>query len=146
MRVRNAAARAQVALVEGDLATAERWMEQVTDEAEALELAAPEGYVRTFIDKGEAMAQLIRAAVARGVAADYAHRLLRAFAPAPPAGVDSALIEPLSPRELEVLQLLPTGRTNQEIAACAPAHRLRRGASRSTPASPMNHPPITRGG
>jgi LuxR family maltose regulon positive regulatory protein len=184
MRVRNAAARVCVALFEGDLATAERWIAQVTDDqapfllyphlgllrthldlargrrsaaaralvdwhrrveaagwcygvvevcslqaltapdeatalpflVEALELAAPEGYVRTFIDKGAAMAQLLRAAVARGVAADYAHRLLRAFAPAPPAGVDSTLIELLSPRELEVLQLLPTGRTNQEIA------------------------------
>jgi LuxR family maltose regulon positive regulatory protein len=86
--------------------------------AEALLLAEPEGYVRTFVDKGERMAELLRGAAERGLAPAYARGLLGAFArpPAPPRPVTQPLIEPLSDRELDVLHLLVEHKTNQEMA------------------------------
>jgi LuxR family maltose regulon positive regulatory protein len=86
--------------------------------AHALALAEPEGYVRTFVDKGQPMADLLRQAALRGLAPEYARRLLEAFSrpPAPPRPVEQPLVEPLSDRELEVLALLADGLTYQEIA------------------------------
>jgi LuxR family maltose regulon positive regulatory protein len=85
----------------------------------ALSLAEPEGYVRVFLDEGPPMARLLHQAAARGVAPEYAGRLLAAFpdsaaAPAPRAAV--GLVEPLSDRELEVLRLVAAGASNPEIA------------------------------
>ncbi len=92
---------------------------------EALVLAEPEGYQRAFLDEGEPMARLLYQALDRGLSPAYAGKLLAALsaqmtAPAPPqSGPGSALIEPLSGRELEVLRLLAEGLSNAEIA-----HRL----------------------
>jgi LuxR family maltose regulon positive regulatory protein len=98
---------------------------------EALKLAEPEGYVRTFIDLGEPMAELLHRAESRDTDSDYVSQLLTAFdagglrtreageiegSPAPPPPGSLALIEPLSERELEVLGLLVEGQTYQEIA------------------------------
>jgi LuxR family maltose regulon positive regulatory protein len=91
----------------------------------ALALAEPEGFVRTFLDEGPPMARLLYEALSRGMAADYARRLLAAFPVAEthqvePFERESAqpdLIEPLSERELEVLGLIAEGLTNPEIAA-----------------------------
>jgi len=94
----------------------------------ALSLAEPGGYVRIFVDEGEPMAQLLYQAAARGIAPEYAGRLLAAFeietverpktkARDPLSVVHpSALIEPLSEREIEVLQLIAEGLSNREIA------------------------------
>ncbi len=89
----------------------------------ALTLAEPEGYVRTFVDEGPPMAALLsqileaqrkgRHALSQGMAGHYASRLLTAFRE--PAAV-SPLVEPLTPRELEVLRLIAYGLKNQEIA------------------------------
>jgi LuxR family maltose regulon positive regulatory protein len=95
--------------------------------AEALDRAEPEGYVRTFVDAGEPMAALLREAVSRAIAPDYAAELLTAFEgatkdgrrktePSPSARRPSALVEPLSNREIDVLRLLADGLTYQEIA------------------------------
>jgi LuxR family transcriptional regulator, maltose regulon positive regulatory protein len=104
--------------------------------AEALSLAAPEGYLRVFVDEGTPMAGLLtrlaapgqqqRGAAAERVPPGYLARLLASFPPAsvgtsrPPgragAGPVPGLVEPLSARELEVLGLLATGRSNQQIA------------------------------
>lgn len=93
---------------------------------QALTLADPEGYVRTFVDEGAPMAELLRRAAAHAVAPAYTGRLLAAFGarpegsadkpnrPAPPAG--QPLIEPLSPRELDVLRLFQTELSGPEIA------------------------------
>ena len=91
--------------------------------AEALVLAEPGGYIRLFVDEGAVMAQLLLEAASRGVMPDYVARLLAAFEAGkqdregkpdlPPAG---PLIEPLSPRELEVLKLLGTDLNGPEIA------------------------------
>jgi LuxR family maltose regulon positive regulatory protein len=82
----------------------------------ALNLAEPEGYVRTFVDEGPPMAALLRATADRGIAQRYAARLLAAFPSAPrPAGA-AGLVEPLSDRERDVLRLLETDLSGPEIA------------------------------
>jgi LuxR family maltose regulon positive regulatory protein len=93
--------------------------------AEALGLAAPEGYLRVFVDEGARMAILLgRLAMAPAVeqAKAVAHvppaylgRLLDAFDRAGVA-VPPGLVVPLSGRELEVLALLGAGMPNQAIA------------------------------
>jgi len=91
----------------------------------ALSLAEPGGFIRIFVDEGPSMARLLYEAAARGIAPDYARRLLTAFPVAEPEHADpsetqasnSELVEPLSERELEVLQLIAEGLTNPEIAS-----------------------------
>jgi len=92
---------------------------------QALSIGEPEGYIRIFVDEGPSMARLLYEALTRGIAPDYVRRLLAAFpvaeseqtAPSTTQASKSELIEPLSERELEVLQLLAEGLTNQEIAS-----------------------------
>jgi LuxR family maltose regulon positive regulatory protein len=89
---------------------------------EALALAEPGGFIRIFVDQAAPMAQLLLEAASRGVMPDYVGKLLAAFKAEkrksedkpglPPARL---LIEPLSPRELEVLQLIAQGLSNHEI-------------------------------
>jgi LuxR family maltose regulon positive regulatory protein len=86
---------------------------------DALTLAEPEGFSRTFVDEGPPMARLLCEAAARGIEPDYARHLLAAFPDAQPEPQppQSELIEPLSERELEVLHLIAEGLTNSEIAS-----------------------------
>ncbi len=71
------------------------------------------------------MARLLYEVLTRGIAPDYVRRLLAAFPIVEPGHTDpsktqapkSELVEPLSERELEVLQLIAEGLTNQEIAS-----------------------------
>jgi len=93
--------------------------------------AAAEGYCRLFVDLGRPMARLLQEAGARQFQTAAIARLLAAFPPeAPPAVAlrpvaDAAgaqapqserLIEALSERELEVLALLASGHSYQQIA------------------------------
>jgi LuxR family maltose regulon positive regulatory protein len=93
-----------------------------------LSLAEPHGFFQAWIDEGPPMARLLYDAVSRGIMPDYASRLLAAFpaASAPskirtsqisvqPA-VGTEIAEPLSARELEVLELFAEGLTNREVA------------------------------
>ena len=83
----------------------------------ALALAEPEGYVRIFVDEGEAIASLLQAAARRGVAPTYVRALLAAFRPgADRTPISQPLIEPLSERELDVLRFLATDLDGPEIA------------------------------
>jgi len=91
----------------------------------ALSIGEPEGFIRIFVDEGPSMARLLYEALSRGIEPDYVRRLLAAFPEPEPEPTDpsisraqeSDLIEPLSERELEVLQLIAQGLTNPEIAS-----------------------------
>lgn len=85
---------------------------------EALSLAEPEGYVRTFTDEGEPMRELLHAAYSREISKSYVGQLLNAFESQPinQTYISQPLIEPLTKRELQVLRLLPTELTGPEIA------------------------------
>jgi LuxR family maltose regulon positive regulatory protein len=85
----------------------------------ALVLAEPEGYVRVFVDEGSQMYKLLRDAVPHGIASGYVSKLLvvmresgqREFPPA-----EQPLTEPLTERELQVLELIASGLSNREAA------------------------------
>ena len=90
---------------------------------EVLAQAQSEGYQRLFLDEGAALLDLLRALVAddhTGALRAYLRRLLVAVqlhdAQAPDASAGVGLIEPLSPQERRVLQLLAEGLSNAEIA------------------------------
>jgi LuxR family maltose regulon positive regulatory protein len=89
---------------------------------DALALAEPEGFIRTFVDEGRPMMQLLSAAAAQGLMPDYLGKLLsvcdaehqyEATSSAPSVQL---LFEPLSRREREVLQLIAEGCSNEDIA------------------------------
>jgi len=97
----------------------------------SLFLAESEGYIRIFVDEGELMRLLLldyQSTIKRnaGDGADreparlltYSNKLIAAFPQ--PASAEKRkhenLIEPISERELEILQLIAVGKTNQEIA------------------------------
>jgi LuxR family maltose regulon positive regulatory protein len=90
----------------------------------ALALAEPEGYVRIFVDEGEAMRLLIEKQSRNRdhPLSGYADKLLAAFTQpvaAPKSAIihqKSDMIEPLSERELEVLRLLRSELSGPEIA------------------------------
>jgi LuxR family maltose regulon positive regulatory protein len=92
----------------------------------AVALAEPEGYVRTIVDEGPAMAELLSATLEarqRGrldspVSTHYIRRLLVATERDAAKVVQPAteVPEPLSERELEVLVLIAAGKRNPEIA------------------------------
>jgi LuxR family maltose regulon positive regulatory protein len=101
----------------------------------ALALAEPAGYVRSFVDEGSLLhaplnqiyQSLKKGQSGFGFSRDYVERLLLAFlqqnqrdgsylsqpgVSTKPAG----LVEPFSDRELEILRLVASGSSNQEIA------------------------------
>jgi LuxR family maltose regulon positive regulatory protein len=83
----------------------------------AVAIAAPEGYVRVFLDDGPAMVRLLKAAARRSGAPAYLDELVRRARPTierPTA--QGGLIEPLSDRELEVLRLLRSELAGPDIA------------------------------
>jgi len=85
--------------------------------AQALKLAEPGGYVRTFVDEGAPMGKLLRQAIAQGIAVDYVSKLLAALEnEMKDERRMTELIEPLSERELEVLRFLTTHLSSTEIA------------------------------
>ena len=83
---------------------------------QALSAGEPEGYVRTFADFGEPMAELLNEAVIRDVHARYAAFLLTQFPEDAERKPQQDLVELLSDRELEVLSLLATHLSGPEIA------------------------------
>lgn len=108
----------------------------LADVAKALELAEPEGFISIFVEEGMSVAEALTILLKRnrlGVAhKDYIKDILAAFpttqsskatdskqtAGKEMVAVDESLIpiEPLTPRELEVLHLIANGDSNQKIA------------------------------
>ena len=101
----------------------------VTALAGALILACPQGQVRVFTDEGLPMAALLgrlvaaqRTGPAHRVPLDCLARLQRSFDAGHPgrghgrAAAGLGIVEPLTSRELEVLEMLAAGRSNQAIA------------------------------
>jgi LuxR family maltose regulon positive regulatory protein len=103
--------------------------------SEAVRLAEPEGYVRSFVDEGAPMAALLstlREQERKKGSTPYLDTLLAAFQSDgmrgepgdPPPGrhgqytryEQSQLLDPLSERELEVLRLVERGASNKEVA------------------------------
>jgi LuxR family maltose regulon positive regulatory protein len=98
---------------------------------QAVELAEPRGYLRLFADEGAPMAALLAKLQGQHQdASGYLHTLLQACVSAeqrallappldPPEPLQSrqGVLTPLSPRESEILRLLATGASNQDIAA-----------------------------
>jgi LuxR family maltose regulon positive regulatory protein len=97
--------------------------------AEALALAEPEGYVRTFVDESPPMAEILSGVLEtqrRGhlystgrVPSHYLRKLLTALEQdsAPAASPTAGLPEPVSERELEMLALIAAGKSNRQIAS-----------------------------
>ena len=112
------ALQALVHRTEGDESPALAALEQ------AIALAEPGGFIRPFVDLGPDMARLLAELQRRDVAPDYVSQILSAFettgsgpeAAEPASRLVSPLVDPLTPRELEVLGLLGQQMTNTEIA------------------------------
>jgi LuxR family transcriptional regulator, maltose regulon positive regulatory protein len=109
---------------QGDFPAALQYLER------ALRLAEPEGYVRLFLDEGQAMRSLIESQ-SHGpdkLLPAYSEKLLAAFAQSSPVphpailpiqnqkSTIQNLIEPLSQRELDVLRYFKTELSGPEIA------------------------------
>ncbi|MDM8532183.1 LuxR C-terminal-related transcriptional regulator [Anaerolineales bacterium HSG25] len=97
------------------LAERGRSNEALTALNRALSLAEPEGYVRLFVDEGAPLAQLLRRIDSRERTAPYAATLLTAFGSLADDPTVTPLLDPLSERELEILQLVADGLSNKNI-------------------------------
>ncbi|WP_420627401.1 LuxR C-terminal-related transcriptional regulator [Candidatus Leptofilum sp.] len=102
---------------QGNTAVALRTLEQ------AINLAEPEGFFQIFIDEGAPLARLLQKMKDTVTSAErvqrFADKLLAAFKikqqTVPITASPQPLVEPLSQRELEVLQLIAEGLSNREI-------------------------------
>jgi LuxR family maltose regulon positive regulatory protein len=111
----------------GQTASEHRTDTALTTVSRALALGEPEGYVRTFVDLGPPMRELLQVAARQGVAPDYVSRLLAAFPGVKPDFVPSPVaqperrgigdfVEPLNDREKQILRLIAAGLSDREIA------------------------------
>ena len=98
----------------------------------ALNLAEPGGFIRLFVDLGPQLAELLKQLIKQNVAVGYIKHILDAFkedehramqaesnhitVQSPPSGAQP-LVEPLTNREQEILELLGQRMQNKEIGA-----------------------------
>ena len=94
----------------------------------ALQLAEAGGFIRPFVDLGPSLADLLKRLHKQRIAVDYIEKILAAFgqegkqlavpeaADHPIASAHQPLAEPLTNRELDVLELLTQRLSNKEIA------------------------------
>jgi LuxR family maltose regulon positive regulatory protein len=103
----------------------------------ALQLAEPGGFIRPFVDLGSLMADLLKRLHWKRIARDYIEKILAAFEqegdqtvlpeangqptasarqPQRPSPPSQPLVEPLTNRELDILELLAQRLSNKEIA------------------------------
>jgi LuxR family maltose regulon positive regulatory protein len=93
--------------------------EALTILADALVLAQSGTFIRLFVDEGISIMRLLSALYEQGVMSDYVQKLLNVFDSLTTPSMLSenhSLIEPLSERELEILQLVADGLSNREIS------------------------------
>ena len=89
----------------------------------ALTLGESKGFIRIFVDEGPALARLLYAALQQDIAPVYVQRIIAAFPVETPQLTKSRLsnedewVEPLTDREVEILQLLAAGFTNPVIGS-----------------------------
>ncbi|MGD8403409.1 MAG: LuxR C-terminal-related transcriptional regulator [Anaerolineales bacterium] len=85
---------------------------------EALLLAEGKGFIRSFVEVGKKLIPLLREAIRRGITPEHAERILNVMVEKTQITETgwASLVEPLSERELEVLQLVTEGMSNREIA------------------------------
>jgi LuxR family maltose regulon positive regulatory protein len=102
----------------------------LADVARAVELAEPEGYISVFVEEGAPVAGGLRSLLDRGriegpriayiqqILGSFPASLFSAGRPVPASSTlaEESLVEPLSPREIEVLRLIAAGHSNQAIA------------------------------
>ena len=87
-----------------------------------LPLAKPEGYQRVFLDGGELVKDLLLAYLRMpdSTQKEYVQEVLKGFSPsakpAPPGFQPAGLVEPLTPREQEVLEFIAQGYSNRQVA------------------------------
>jgi LuxR family transcriptional regulator, maltose regulon positive regulatory protein len=99
---------------------AERWSDMTRCYAyltQAVQIAAPENYLRAFLDEDPHLLTLLPAV--RSVAPNFVDQILEAVDLTLPASMiepTGSLLDPLTPRELEVLHLVALGYSNGEIA------------------------------
>jgi LuxR family maltose regulon positive regulatory protein len=101
-------------------------VKSITNLEQALDLAIDPGFIMLFLEEGPVLIPLLRALLDHKTASSriksYARKLLDAFervgesAKHQPAMDAHDLIEQLTPREMEVLELLAIGDSNQDIA------------------------------
>ncbi len=85
---------------------------------EALALAAPRGHIRRFIQGGADVGTMLYELARQGREAEAARAMLAHVTRAAEARQPTpSLIDPLTARELEILELLAEGLTNKEIGA-----------------------------
>ena len=85
----------------------------------ALSLADGKGFVRTFLDFGAPMQQMLRQALQTCKIKDYVQQLLSAFPKLDRTSViqpDTDLVEYLNEREKQILRLMADGLSNKTIA------------------------------
>ena len=93
----------------------------------ALELGEPQGYLRTFVDLGSPMRDLLQIAARQGVALNYVSRILDAFPEDEVISISSPAsspgqceigehVEPFNEREMTILSDMAARLSNQEIA------------------------------
>lgn len=113
--VRIYALRAIAFQAKGETKLALPWLQQ------ALELGEPENRIASFVREGPAMEKLLQVARTKAMVPEFVKRLLTSFEARhkhkpKPIPMPQALIEPLSKRELEVLQYLNSHLSIPEIA------------------------------
>jgi LuxR family maltose regulon positive regulatory protein len=87
---------------------------------QALAVSQPQGLTRLFLEAGQQLRDLLVAYRPRlGTSSSEADRLLYLLGEpsVPSTGSPAEMVEPLTPREMDVLRLLCEGRSNQEMAA-----------------------------
>jgi len=101
----------------------------LTDVVRALQLGEPEGFISIFLEEGQPIAETLTTMLKRKlygtVRPSYIQEILAAFPGSQSSKdvmrgavkEDLALIVPLTPREMEVLQFIAAGDSNQTIAS-----------------------------